>query len=166
MHLLVIEDNPDLVANAADFPEDRGHTLDIAYNSYAGLGFALESDYDALILDLMLRGIDGLEVCARLRAAGRVRPPCARVTWPWSAWWIMPADTSPTTPSPSALAGSCMTWSAMPEPEWWGWSVIWNYPPTGWKSGSKPATLSKPWQNSPERSNRAIEWSASPGSAC
>ena len=74
MHLLVIEDNPDLVANVADFLEDRGHTLDIAYNGYAGLGFALENDYDALILDLMLPGIDGFEVCARLRAAGRALP--------------------------------------------------------------------------------------------
>jgi DNA-binding response OmpR family regulator len=74
MHLLVIEDNPDLVANVADFLEGRGHTLDIAYNGYAGLGFALENEYDALILDLMLPGIDGFEVCARLRAAGRALP--------------------------------------------------------------------------------------------
>ena len=74
MHLLLIEDNPDLVSNMADFLEDRGHTLDIAYNGYAGLGFALENAYDALILDIMLPGIDGFEVCARLRAAGRALP--------------------------------------------------------------------------------------------
>lgn len=74
MHLLLIEDNPDLVANVADFLEGRGHTLDIAYNGFAGLGFALENDYDALILDLMLPGIDGLEVCGRLRAVGRTLP--------------------------------------------------------------------------------------------
>lgn len=74
MHLLLIEDNPDLVANVADFLEARGHSLDIAYNGFAGLGFALENDYDALILDLMLPGIDGLEVCSRLRASGRSLP--------------------------------------------------------------------------------------------
>jgi DNA-binding response OmpR family regulator len=74
VHLLLIEDNPDLVANVADFLDGRGHTLDIAYNGFAGLGFALENDYDALILDLMLPGIDGLEVCARLRASGRALP--------------------------------------------------------------------------------------------
>jgi DNA-binding response OmpR family regulator len=74
MHLLLIEDNPDLVANVADFLDGRGHTLDIAYNGYAGLGFALENDYDALILDLMLPGIDGFEVCDRLRSAGRALP--------------------------------------------------------------------------------------------
>ena len=74
MHLLLIEDNPDLVVNIADFLEERGHTLDIAYNGFAGLGFALEQDYDVLILDLMLPGLDGLEVCAKLRDAGRRMP--------------------------------------------------------------------------------------------
>jgi len=74
MQLLLIEDNPDLVVNIADFLEERGHTLDIAYNGFAGLGFALEQDYDALILDLMLPGLDGLEVCAKLRDAGRRVP--------------------------------------------------------------------------------------------
>lgn len=74
MHLLLIEDNPDLVANVADFLDGRGHSLDIAYNGFAGLGFALENDYDALILDLTLPGIDGLEVCQRLRASGRTLP--------------------------------------------------------------------------------------------
>ena len=74
MHLLLIEDNPDLVANVADFLEARGHSLDIAYNGFAGLGFALENEYDALILDLMLPGIDGFEVCSRLRASGRTLP--------------------------------------------------------------------------------------------
>lgn len=74
MHLLLIEDNPDLVANISDFLEGRGHSLDIAYNGFAGLGFALENDYDAVILDLMLPGLDGLELCARLRAAGRTTP--------------------------------------------------------------------------------------------
>jgi DNA-binding response OmpR family regulator len=74
MHLLVVEDNPDLVANLIDFLGDRGHTVDVAYNGYAGLGFALENKYDAIVLDLMLPGIDGLEVCAKLRNAGTSTP--------------------------------------------------------------------------------------------
>jgi DNA-binding response OmpR family regulator len=74
MHLLLIEDNSDLVANIVDFLEQRGHTLDIAYNGFAGLGFAIENDYDAVILDLMLPGIDGLAVCAKLREANRNLP--------------------------------------------------------------------------------------------
>lgn len=74
MHLLLIEDNPDLVENLSDFFETRGHSVDIAYNGLAGLGFALENRYDVIVLDLMLPGMDGLEVCARLREAGRDIP--------------------------------------------------------------------------------------------
>jgi DNA-binding response OmpR family regulator len=79
VRLLVIEDNPDLVANIVDFLEDRGHSLDIAYNGFAGLGFALEHPYDAVILDLMLPGLDGLEVCSRLRRS-ECRAPILMLT--------------------------------------------------------------------------------------
>lgn len=74
MHILVIEDNPDLNANLIDYLGGRGHSVDVAYNGYAGLGFALENPYDAIVLDLMLPGIDGLEVCTRLRREGIVTP--------------------------------------------------------------------------------------------
>jgi DNA-binding response OmpR family regulator len=74
MHLLVIEDNPDLVANLCDFFEDRGHTVDVAYDAFSGLKFAFDQNYDAIILDLMLPGMDGLEVCTRLREAGQQIP--------------------------------------------------------------------------------------------
>jgi DNA-binding response OmpR family regulator len=74
MHLLLIEDNPDLVENLSDFFEARGHTVDIAYNGLSGLGFALEKTYDVIVLDLMLPGMDGLEVCTRLRKEGRDTP--------------------------------------------------------------------------------------------
>lgn len=79
MNILIVEDNPDLVANLVEFLEERGHTTDIAYNGYTALGFALENDYDAIVLDLMLPGIDGLEVCAKLRAADR-QPPILMLT--------------------------------------------------------------------------------------
>ena len=67
MYILVIEDNPDLVENLSEFFEDRGHIVDIAYNGLTGLNFALNNAYDVIILDLMLPGMDGLEVCSRLR---------------------------------------------------------------------------------------------------
>lgn len=70
MHILVIEDNPDLVANLYDFFENRGHTIDAAYDAFSGLKFAFEGSYDAIILDLMLPGMDGLEVCTKLREGG------------------------------------------------------------------------------------------------
>ncbi|MCB1725551.1 MAG: response regulator transcription factor [Chromatiaceae bacterium] len=74
MHLLLIEDNPDLAGNLGDFFEARRHTVDIAHNGLAGLQFALERRYDVIVLDLMLPGMDGLEVCTRLRAAGHPTP--------------------------------------------------------------------------------------------
>ncbi len=70
MHLLIIEDNPDLLENLSDFFEARGHSVDLSRNGLGGLRFALESRYDVIILDLMLPGMDGLEVCARLRSEG------------------------------------------------------------------------------------------------
>jgi DNA-binding response OmpR family regulator len=68
MHLLIVEDNPDLLENLSDFFEARGHVVDLAYNGLTGLRFARENRYDVIVLDLMLPGMDGLEVCARLRS--------------------------------------------------------------------------------------------------
>lgn len=70
MYILVIEDNPDLVANLYDFLEPQGYVVDAAYDAHSGLRFAREKDYDAIILDLTLPGLDGLEVCSRLRDTG------------------------------------------------------------------------------------------------
>ncbi len=74
MDLLLIEDNPDLIENLCEFFDSMGHTVDIAYNGLSGLGFALENRYDVIILDLMLPGMDGLEVCSRLRQGGDDTP--------------------------------------------------------------------------------------------
>ncbi len=74
MHLLLIEDNPDLLENLSDFFETRGHSVDLAYNGLSGLNMALTGEYDVIILDLMLPGMDGLEVCARLRDEGHETP--------------------------------------------------------------------------------------------
>lgn len=74
MQVLVVEDNRDLMANVFDFLEARGHVVDAAYDAPAGLERALGSDYDAVVLDLILPGGDGLDVCRRLRAEGRSTP--------------------------------------------------------------------------------------------
>lgn len=74
MRILLIEDNPDLAGNLSDFFEVRQHSVDVVHNGLSGLRFGLEKDYDVIVLDLMLPGMDGLEVCARLRAAGRAIP--------------------------------------------------------------------------------------------
>jgi len=74
MYILVIEDNPDLVANLYDYLEPKGYVLDAAYDARTGLQFASEKSFDAIILDLTLPGLDGLELCRQLRDSGSHTP--------------------------------------------------------------------------------------------
>jgi DNA-binding response OmpR family regulator len=74
MNILLIEDNPDLAMNLFDYLESKGHTLDLASDGISGLHFAATNHYDALILDVMLPGMDGLTLCKRLREAGKQVP--------------------------------------------------------------------------------------------
>ncbi|MES2901432.1 MAG: response regulator transcription factor [Pseudomonadota bacterium] len=68
LHVLVVEDNAMLARNLAEGLEGQGHSADFAADGVLGLRLALANDYDVMILDLGLPGIDGLEVCRRLRA--------------------------------------------------------------------------------------------------
>lgn len=75
MHILIIEDNPDIAANLGDYLEDRGHTVDFAGDGVTGLHLAVVNDFDAIVLDLALPGMDGLDVCRKLREdAGKSTP--------------------------------------------------------------------------------------------
>ena len=67
MHVLIIEDNPDIIANLFGFFEPLGYTLDVARNGSSGLNLAVQNAYDVIVLDLSLPGLDGVEVCRRLR---------------------------------------------------------------------------------------------------
>jgi DNA-binding response OmpR family regulator len=80
MRILVIEDNRDIAANLGDFLEDRGHTIDYAADGVTGLHLAVSNDFDAIVLDLNLPGMDGLEVCKRLRNEGRKQTPVLMLT--------------------------------------------------------------------------------------
>lgn len=80
MNLLIIEDNRDLAANIADYFEPLGHTLDFASTGHAGLALALQQRFDVIVLDLMLPGLDGLEVCRQLRAHSRMPTPVLMLT--------------------------------------------------------------------------------------
>lgn len=74
MYLLLIEDNRDLAQNMFDYFELKGHIVDLAADGISGLHLATANQYDVLILDLMLPGIDGLVLCRRLRDAGKQTP--------------------------------------------------------------------------------------------
>jgi DNA-binding response OmpR family regulator len=72
--ILVIEDDADLVARLYDFFEARGHVVDAAYDGHTGHAFAVHKPYDVVVLDVGLPGMDGIELCRRLRERGRKLP--------------------------------------------------------------------------------------------
>ena len=65
--ILIVEDHSDLAANIGDFLEAGGFTVDFAANGPAAVQLAASNHYDAVVLDIMLPGFDGYEVCNRLR---------------------------------------------------------------------------------------------------
>ena len=67
MKLLVIEDEAKLAEYLRKGLSEEGYTVDVAHNGIDGLHLAIEVDYDLLVLDGMLPGIDGLAVLAALR---------------------------------------------------------------------------------------------------
>ena len=67
MRILIVEDEPDLLASLAQALREEGYAVDTADNGDDGLFNAEGTDYDAIVLDVMLPGIDGWEVLKRLR---------------------------------------------------------------------------------------------------
>ncbi|MDH5325065.1 MAG: response regulator transcription factor [Gammaproteobacteria bacterium] len=65
--ILLIEDNPDISNLVALHLQDMGNSVDTSFNGTEGLKRAIAKPYDLIILDLMLPGLDGIEICKRLR---------------------------------------------------------------------------------------------------
>lgn len=80
LHILVIEDNPDLAANVCDFLEAKGHIADTAGDGITGLHLAVTKNYDAIVLDIILPGMDGLTVCRKFREEARRTTPVLMLT--------------------------------------------------------------------------------------
>ncbi|MBF0309036.1 MAG: response regulator transcription factor [Magnetococcales bacterium] len=75
LRILIIEDNQDLADNLFDFLEARHHILDHAADGITGLHLAVVNDYDGILLDLILPGLDGVTLCRKLRQeAGKSTP--------------------------------------------------------------------------------------------
>lgn len=68
MKVLVIEDEHRIAASIKTGLEQEHYTTDVAYTGTDGYDLASTGDYDLIILDLMLPGMDGLAVCKQLRA--------------------------------------------------------------------------------------------------
>ncbi|PWM98981.1 MAG: DNA-binding response regulator, partial [Massilioclostridium sp.] len=67
--ILIIEDDDTIAAIERDYLAVNGLESDIAANGYDGLAMGRTGNYDLILLDLMLPGIDGFTVCRKLREA-------------------------------------------------------------------------------------------------
>ncbi|MEP6485052.1 MAG: response regulator transcription factor [Rudaea sp.] len=78
--ILLVEDNRGISEMVGEFLERRGYSLDYATDGVTGLHLAVSNSYDVVILDLMLPGMDGLEVCRKLRVEGKKSTPVLMLT--------------------------------------------------------------------------------------
>ena len=78
--ILLIEDNRGIAEMVGEFLERRGYALDYASDGVTGLHLAVSNSYDVIILDLMLPGMDGLEVCRKLRQEAKRATPVLMLT--------------------------------------------------------------------------------------
>ena len=68
MRILIVEDDARITDPVADDLRGQNHVVDIADDGRAALDYALTGVYDLILLDCMLPGLDGLDICRRLRA--------------------------------------------------------------------------------------------------
>ncbi len=74
MRVLVVEDEKRLAAGLKNGLEAEGFAVDVALDGTDGLWMAREHPYDAIVLDIMLPGVNGFKVCATLREEGNWTP--------------------------------------------------------------------------------------------
>lgn len=74
MKILVVEDEKKSAAGLEKGLRESGYEVDVADNGDAGLKMALATDYDLVVLDIMLPGRDGWSVMTELRKAGKPTP--------------------------------------------------------------------------------------------
>lgn len=67
MRILVVEDEHKIANSIKKGLEQEGFAVDMAFSGTEGYDLASSEDYDLIILDLLLPGIDGIEICSRLR---------------------------------------------------------------------------------------------------
>jgi DNA-binding response OmpR family regulator len=80
MRILVVEDNRDILANILDYLTLKGYSVDCAQDGLSGLHLAASEHYDLIVLDIMLPGIDGYQLCKRLREDARRDTPIIMLT--------------------------------------------------------------------------------------
>jgi len=74
MHVLIVEDEKKMAELLKKGLEEENHSVSLAHDGRDALEMAQALEYDAIVLDLMLSGIDGFEVARRLRKGGNKTP--------------------------------------------------------------------------------------------
>jgi two-component system OmpR family response regulator len=74
LRVLVVEDHPQMAELLDQRLREEGFAIDLVRTGEDAAWLAVENDYDAIVLDLVLPGIDGFEVCRRIREQGRWAP--------------------------------------------------------------------------------------------
>ncbi|MBD8472899.1 response regulator transcription factor [Pseudomonas sp. CFBP 8770] len=80
MRILVIEDHADILANISEYFTLKGCEVTGALDGVTGLHLAMTGKFDAIILDVMLPGMDGNRVCQKLRSVSRQNTPILMLT--------------------------------------------------------------------------------------
>ena len=78
--VLLVEDHADIAEMVGAYLENRDYIIDYAADGITGLHLAVSNQYDAIILDLMLPGMDGLEVCQKIRDEAKSDVPIIMLT--------------------------------------------------------------------------------------
>ena len=80
LDVLLAEDHAELAETTGAYLEACGHRVDYAADGLVAVHLALTGDYDVVVLDVMLPGMDGFEVCRRLRDDAKVATPIIMLT--------------------------------------------------------------------------------------
>lgn len=80
LRVLIIEDNRDLVTEMTDFLQAGGIVVESAVDGITGLHLAIVNDYDVIVLDLMLPGMDGMMLFKKLRQEAEKNTPVLMLT--------------------------------------------------------------------------------------
>lgn len=80
VRILIIEDNATIAANLYDFLETHGHSIDAAADGVTGLHLAVTQNFDVIVLDLGLPGMNGLALARKLREEAHIETPILMLT--------------------------------------------------------------------------------------
>lgn len=80
MNILLVEDNNDLALNITEYFESKGHIVDYAADGLVAINLVTKDDFDIIILDVMLPGLDGFTFCQKLRTELEKETPVIMLT--------------------------------------------------------------------------------------